>query len=140
MKEKYFVILAVMVIGTVVAVGFVLWSNRNLPAETLTKIQKAANPCLGLSADQGEISCEEAAEFAIQKYPGSITNVQKTLRILPNSEVQGFIWLITMKLAGPLQLPSPPSGVPELSIVKEAQIGVEATEKKVRFIQPIFQQ
>ena len=51
MKEKYFVILAVMVVGTVVAVGFVLWSNRNLPAETLTKIQKAANPCLGLSAD-----------------------------------------------------------------------------------------
>lgn len=141
MKDKYLVIiLALMVSGTVVAVGFVLWSNRNLPAQTIARIQKEANPCLGLSANPGEIPCEEAVEFATQKYPGSITGVQKTLRVIPDSEPTGFIWLITVKLDGPLQLPSPPFDTPELSSAKEAQIGVETTEKKVRFIQPIFEQ
>ncbi len=109
MKEKYLVILALMVIATVVAVGLVFWSNRNLPAETLTKMQKAANPCFGLVADTGEINCEVAKVKILQKYPGAIQRVERA--IIANYEGEDketpkkifkTVWLFDISLTTPL--------------------------------------
>src|SRR3989338_641722 len=109
MKEKYFVIIAVMVVGTVVAVGFVLWSNRNLPAETLTKIQKAANPCLGLSADEGGVSCEEAKNMSLEKYPGKVNSVQfgttKFQQGLQGTPRDIEVWFVGITLDSPVKTP-----------------------------------
>lgn len=107
MKEKYLVILAIMVIGTAIAVGFVFWSNRNLPAETLTKKQKTENPCVGLSADQGEISCEEAVKRATTDTKGRVKNAAIGIvrynaliaKALGKSEEQ--VWLIDIELEKP---------------------------------------
>ena len=112
MREKYLVILAIMVIGTAIAVGFVLWSNRNLPAETLTKIQKAANPCLGLSAGPGEITCAEAKEIALADTPGDIKDIEigffkfnpVLAKILGITEKE--MWLIDIELSVPFVAPN----------------------------------
>lgn len=141
MRERNLITLGILVVLTAAAAGFIFLRSAapaqktsNTAASTIEAL------CTNFPALEGEISCKTAAEFAIEKYPGSATTIQKLSRALPDSETQSFVWLITVKLAKPLQLPSPPSDSPELAAAKEAQIGVETTEKKVRFIQPIFEQ
>lgn len=111
MKDKYLVIiLALMVSGTVVAVGFVLWSNRDLPAQTIARIQKEANPCLGLSANEGEIPCEEAVEQVLSMFSGSVYDVQfGTIPYQASLESeQVFVpsWIVYINLTDPVELPN----------------------------------
>lgn len=107
MKGKHLVIFAIMVVGTAVAVGFVFWSNRNLPAETIAQKQKAENPCMGLSADKGEISCEEAIKIALGVEPGTVQNVSIgvvrgiDLDTNPPSVKYEKKWLVDIKLVNP---------------------------------------
>ncbi|GEM_PF-3206212 len=143
MKEKYFVILAFMVIGTAIAVGFVFWSNRNLPSETFIKMQKAANPCFGLSADPGEITCEEARTTAVEKYPGQVLNIEKTTLLYKSGKPPQIktedrkVLLVRIKPNDISFLPS----IPQNTDSKEAQtietigVAIDRSTKEILFIQ-----
>lgn len=148
MKDRYLIILAVMVIGTAVAAGFVFWDNRNLPAETLTKMQKAANPCLGLSADQGEISCEEARTAAVTKYPGQVLNIEKTTLLYqtgkdPKSAKEDRkVLLVRIKPNDMSFLPSLPQnpGSKEIQIIETIGVAVDRSTKEILFLQTFFKE
>jgi hypothetical protein len=148
MKDKYLIILSVMVIGTALAVGLVFWSNRNLPAETRTKIQKAANPCFGLVADTGEITCDEARTVAVTKYPGQVLNIEKTtLSYQTGKDAKATtedrkVWLVRIK---PNDMPFLPV-LPQNADSKETQtietIGaaVDRSTKEILFLQTFFKE
>ena len=135
MKEKYFVIiLAFMVASTVVAVGFVLWSNRDLPAQTLAKIQKEANPCLGLSANPGEVSCEDALAKALELYPGEVNSAQLAITRFQEG-LQGEpkdveIWLVDINLENPIETPA--------GAMERVTVGVDPTSALEPFIEQFF--
>ncbi len=105
MKEKYLVILGLMVMVTAIAVGFVFFENRNLPAQTIAKKQKTANPCLGLSANQGGTSCEAALAKAVALYPGKVNSVQfATIPFKQGSKGKSKdiqVWLVDINLKNP---------------------------------------
>lgn len=137
MKEKYFIIiLALMIVSTVVAVGFVLWNNRNLPAQTIAKIQKEANPCLGLSASAGERSCEDALAKVRELYPGKVNSAQLAITHFqegPQGEPKDIeIWLVDINLENPIETPA--------GSMKRVTIGVDTTYTNTNkpFIEQFF--
>lgn len=118
-----------MVIGTAIAVGFVFWSNRNLPAETLAKKQKAANPCLGLSADQGEITCEEAKNIVLKEFPGKITEIsrkQMDFTLIVGKKSLYDLWLVTVRLNQPIKRKD---GTVKTVVI----VGVDAKDGKLKY-------
>jgi len=78
-------------------------SNLSKKTATPTPIEKTINVCSQFSADQGEISCEEAKGIALKKYPGKLLSVEKTVRnyesgIPPKRQTkEAKVWIIGVK-------------------------------------------
>ena len=119
MKTKILIILLVL---TGLVFGFGYWFQFVRPEDFCSKFSK--------EEAQGEITCQEARDFALEKYPGKVLNIEKTNAQIPKGKPPGGIWLEEQKawlleitLDQPLE--SPYGDIKELNIV------VGLTEKKI---------
>jgi len=108
MKKKISIILIVILILMGLISGFIYWLKYQKPEKGL---------CAKFPKIKGEISCQEAIDLALEKYPGEIYEIDKTKlsfffgEIIKNGkeikdlkEVKKDVWLIGIRLKEPFEI------------------------------------
>lgn len=140
MKERILFILAFLIIALGVTAGLLFLYNKSKTVkESITKIEEI---CSTLQSSQEEVTCKEAAQFALEAYPGKILSIEKKevrISVTKNIENQPVnpettpppslnievhtVWFISLEAIQPIALPQ--------STVKALDIAVDTKDKKI---------
>ena len=94
MKKNQIILI---IIGVLILIGLVFSYRLQF-----IKPKVEIDPCREFPEIVGEVSCQEAIQFALEKYPGEIENISKEEIILRENAPSPLFWLITLNLKGPL--------------------------------------
>ncbi len=101
------VIVSLLILAVLTKIGFN--STKNFPTPTPTP--KPIDLCAPFTTNPGEISCEEAKNIILTKYPGQIINISKnTIEYNVNKSQkteQRKVWLVKIKPNNPSLIPAP---------------------------------
>jgi len=108
MKKNQIVLI---IVGALILIGFIssfsYWFQFIRPSSPALE-EKAGGLCAEFPKVKGEISCQEAINKVLEKYPGEVKYVKKTkasipIGILPNIEmVEKEVWLLGINLNPPM--------------------------------------
>jgi len=94
MKKNQIILI---IIGVLILVGLVFSYRLQF-----IKPKVEIDPCREFPEIVGEVSCQEAIQFALEKYPGEIENISKEEIILRENAPSPAFWLVEITLKKPL--------------------------------------
>ena len=116
MKEKNLVILAILVVLTAAAAGFMILRN-NAPE------QEAANPCANVAQPETGMQCQDALAQALELHPGNLNSIELgTIQFQkdPQGEPRDVeVWLVDINVDTPIE--------DEVGTMKRVIVGIEPT-------------
>ena len=104
-----------IIIGVLILIGLATTFNYwfkylQPPLQVAKEKEEASGPCAEFPKIKGEISCQEAINKVLEKYPGEVKYVKKTkaslpMGTLPNVEmVEKEVWVIGINLNSPMEM------------------------------------
>lgn len=110
MKKNQIVLI---IVGALILIGFIssfsYWFQFIRPSSPALE-EKAGGLCAEFPKIEGEISCQEAINKVLEKYPGEVKYIKKTksllpIGVLPSIEmVEKEVWLIGINLKPPMEV------------------------------------
>lgn len=117
MKKKSLIILITILILLGFVFGFIYWFQYIRPTVPVPKPVSAPESvpasvlCAKFPEIQGEITCQEAVAVALEKYPGTVQQINKTQTSVPIGSppnvtlVQQEVWIVGVSLEEPIKDP-----------------------------------
>jgi hypothetical protein len=138
-KLIYYGIILALILALLYLTKIAFTPRHKLPAKIAASVptssQNVVDPCASFSTDTGEISCKDAKEIALSKYPGSLLGIQKTsLKYSPGKPPkiqteERKVWLIRIKPNDISSLPSPAKTLDSIGVA------VDRKTKTILFFQ-----
>jgi hypothetical protein len=114
--------------------GFICWQKYvKTTSEIFPPVEEAEDLCAKFSKAEGEITCQQAREAALENYPGEVKSIKKTEADLtfgapPDITIkQRKVWLIEISLEKPIK------GGP-LREIKMIEIAVDRIDGTIHII------
>jgi hypothetical protein len=138
------VVVLIFILIAVIKLVFLPANNQRAKNIVPAPTAKITDPCASFTTDKEEISCQEAKEIALQKYPGQLLSIDKTTTQYqsgkpPKTKIEERkVWIINIKLTNP-SIPAPlQDSNKKPQILDNVNVAVDRNTKAILFFETVL--